>query len=509
MLENSANASKLSNDINTFSDFSDSSKLKSEFECSMHDLNAIRELKIGDHICSIHEDRAQSIYLATAFLKIGIENWEKCLYICDDIMIRGKLEKMGMDNECLKTRQLVLVSTKIRPGKRLPLLEENIKSAMDEGYRRLRVVQEMIPTKETLEYETKLNEFFLKNQAIGLCQYMRKLSDDEFLLRAIKFHPKVYITNTVCENIHYLSSLKKDAEKELQNYLGMLIDMTRLKNQYAEDKIRSQEILKEKTKKLQDRRDAICNMLKDMDESYKKLQKAYEELQTLDKMKDEFISNVSHELKTPLISIKGYGELLYDEKLGNLSEKQKESLGTIIRNSDRLTRLINSILFMTKLHAGKVEFHFEPVNLDEIVAICENDFKNTMEKKQIIFEKDMDKVLAIKGEKDRIIEVVSNLLDNAIKFTPVGGRISIKACNDARNVHMWVSDNGIGIPANIIPNLFQRFYQVDASATRKYRGTGIGLYIIKNIIDAFHGKIWIESEVGKGTTIHILLPAQT
>lgn len=477
------------------------------FETNDTNLSAIRELKIGDHVCSIHEDRGQSIYIAAAFLKIGIENWEKCLYICDDTEIHKKLEKMGVDKECLRTKQLILIPTKIRPGKRLLILEENVEFAMEEGYRHLRVVQEMIPTEETLEYEVKYNEFILKNPAIGLCQYQLSKGEGEFLLRAIRSHPKVCTANMVCENIHYISSMERDADKELQNYLEMLRDMTRLKIQYAEDKIRSQEILKEKTKKLQDRRDAICNMLKDMDESYKKLQNAYEELRTLDKMKDEFISNISHELKTPLISIKGYGELLYDEKLGNLSSKQKESLQAIIRNADRLTRLINSILSMTKLHAGKVEFHLQPVDLDEIVTICKSDFKNIMEKKQIIFEKDMDKVSSITGEKDRIIEVVSNLLDNAIKFTSVGGRISIKARDEAKNVHISLSDSGIGIPANIIPNLFQRFYQVDASIKRKFGGTGIGLYIVKNIIDAFNGKIWIESDVGKGTTVHILLPA--
>ncbi len=102
--------------------------------------------------------------------------------------------------------------------------------------------------------------------------------------------------------------------------------------------------------------------------------------------------------------------------------------------------------------------------------------------------------------------MIDNLLDNAVKFTPQGRKILIKARDEAENVHLIVSDSGIGIPADIIPKLFARFYQVDASTVRKYGGTGIGLYITKNIIDAFGGKIWIESEVGKGTTVHILLP---
>ncbi len=238
-----------------------------------------------------------------------------------------------------------------------------------------------------------------------------------------------------------------------------------------------------------------------------KLQKAYEELQTLDKMKDEFISNVSHELKTPLISIKGYGELLYDEKLAGRSDEQRKSLEAIIRNADRLTRLINSILFITRLQTGKIEFRFEPVEVDEIIRTSVEDLKGPMDKKHIIFEKELSGVSRIKGDKDKFAEVISNLLDNAIKFTRVGGKITIKAWNEAENVHITVSDNGIGIPLEIIPKLFTRFYQVDASTSRKYSGTGLGLYITKTIMDASGGKIWIESEVGKGTTVHLLIPA--
>ena len=238
-----------------------------------------------------------------------------------------------------------------------------------------------------------------------------------------------------------------------------------------------------------------------------KLQKAYEELQTLDKMKDEFISNVSHELKTPLISIKGYGELLYDEKLGGRLDEQKKSLEAIIRNADRLTRLINSILFITRFQTGKIELRFEPIEVDEIVKICVEDLKNPIERKRINFEKEVSGVSRLRGDKDRFVEVISNLLDNAIKFTRMDGKIVIKAWDDVENVHITVSDNGIGIPESIIPKLFTRFYQVDASTSRKYGGTGLGLYITKTIVDALGGKIWIESEVGMGTTVHVLIPA--
>ncbi|MCZ7383849.1 MAG: GAF domain-containing protein [Candidatus Methanoperedens sp.] len=240
--------------------------------------------------------------------------------------------------------------------------------------------------------------------------------------------------------------------------------------------------------------------------SYEKLEAAYEELKSLDRMKSEFLSNVSHELKTPLVSIRGYSELLYDEKLGLIKDEQRKSLQAIIRNADRLTRLINSILFISKMQAEKLEFQFQPVDMDEIVKVCVDDARSMIDTKQITFEKDIPKISKVNGEKDRFTEVISNLLDNAIKFTPTGGKISIKALDEGEFVHFVVTDNGIGIPLEIIPKLFSRFYQADASASRKYGGTGLGLYITKNIVDAFRGKIWIESEVGKGTKVHVLLP---
>lgn len=249
-----------------------------------------------------------------------------------------------------------------------------------------------------------------------------------------------------------------------------------------------------------------ARLYKESRENLHKLQRAYQELQTLDKMKDDLISNVSHELKTPLISIKGYGELLYDEKLGGLSDEQKKSLEAIIRNADRLTRLINSILFVSKLQAGKVEFKFEPLDMKDILKICLDDFKQIMNKKQIQLDIDIPEIPPILGDKDRFIEVMINLLDNAVKFTPDRGTISIKAQGEGEFIHLTMSDNGEGISPDILPKLFTRFYQVDASTARKFGGTGLGLYITKNIIDAFKGKIWIESEIGKGTTVHVMLP---
>jgi signal transduction histidine kinase len=242
--------------------------------------------------------------------------------------------------------------------------------------------------------------------------------------------------------------------------------------------------------------------------SYQKLQQAYEELKSLDRMKSEFLSNVSHELKTPLVSVRGYSELMYDEKVGSLTGTQKKSLEAIIRNTDRLTRLIDSLLFLSMQQMGKPEIKMKPrpQSIDEIITASMADMKVQAEKKNLSMIKNVPADLLVMGDRDRLTEVFLNLIDNATKFTYPEGKITISTWNEGENVHITVADTGVGIPENVMPYLFQRFYQVDASLTRKYGGTGLGLYICKSIIDAHNGEIWIESEVGKGTTVHILLP---
>ncbi len=239
--------------------------------------------------------------------------------------------------------------------------------------------------------------------------------------------------------------------------------------------------------------------------SYEKLQAAYEELQSLDKMKSEFLSNVSHELKTPLVSIRGYSELMYDEKLGIIPRTQKKALEAIIRNTDRLTRLIDSLLFLSVQQIGKTELKMKAQFIDEIITASVADMRVQAERKNLSLTKDVPSELEVLGDRDRLTEVFLNLIDNAIKFTSSGGSITIKAWDEYDGAHITVADTGIGVPENVMPYLFQRFYQADASITRKYGGTGLGLYICKSIVDAHRGEIWIESKVGVGTTVHIRL----
>ena len=237
------------------------------------------------------------------------------------------------------------------------------------------------------------------------------------------------------------------------------------------------------------------------------LANANEELKSLDRMKDEFLSNVSHELKTPLTCIKGYGQILSDETLGPVNDQQKKTVDTIMRNSERLRRLVDSLLYISKAQAGAIEYVFEPVQIAEITDYVVADMLPQVKEKDIIIEMYVpDSLPSINGDKDKLTDLLVNIVDNSIKFTPSGGRITVTVQEEEDNLHISVEDTGIGIPKELIPNLFQRFYQIDASIRRRYGGTGVGLYISKNIVEAHNGKIWVESEEGAGTTVHVNLP---
>ena len=239
---------------------------------------------------------------------------------------------------------------------------------------------------------------------------------------------------------------------------------------------------------------------------FEEMKKAYEELKSLDKMKDEFLSNVSHELKTPLVSIEGYSEVLNAGTLGELNEQQKKAVDTVMRNADRLERLIDSILYLSIEEAGRMQYTFKPLQIADVIEKSVSDMLLQIKRNDLTIKKELsDNLPLIQADEDRMMQVMINLIGNAIKFTP-SGEITITAHEDDDNLHIAVSDTGIGIGQEQIDNLFDRFYQGDASTKRKYGGTGVGLHISKLIVEAHKGKIWAESEDGVGTTIHFTLP---
>ncbi|WP_440952560.1 ATP-binding protein [Methanococcoides sp. FTZ1] len=237
------------------------------------------------------------------------------------------------------------------------------------------------------------------------------------------------------------------------------------------------------------------------------MEEANTELKLLDSIKDQFLTNLNYELRTPLISIKGFCELLTEEKLGSINDSQKNALDTVLRNTERLRHLIDSLLYVSGERTQKIKYNIIPLYPSRLIEDIIEDRALYVEKKELTIENHVPKNLpAILGDMEHLERMFTHLLDNAIKFTPPGGKITISATHYDDTVEVKITDTGIGIPEDVLPNIFSSFYQVDGSTRRKYGGTGIGLHICKKIIEAHMGEIFVDSEIGVGTTFTVMLP---
>ncbi|ACV24467.1 cache domain-containing protein [Methanocaldococcus fervens] len=239
----------------------------------------------------------------------------------------------------------------------------------------------------------------------------------------------------------------------------------------------------------------------------KELKESYEKLKEIDKLKSEIISIVSHELRTPLTSIKGYVELVLDGLMGELNSNQRRCLEIANNNIDRLKRLIDDMLDLSKIESGTIKFDIKDVKIKDMVVDVLNSLGPQIKEKNIEIKCEIEENLTAKVDKDRITQVLINLIENAIKFSPVKGVIEIHAFRDNNYAHIIIKDYGPGIPKKDLDKIFDKFYQVNFPKIKK-DGAGLGLAICKSIIEAHGGKIWVESELGKGTSFHVLLPIE-
>jgi signal transduction histidine kinase len=244
---------------------------------------------------------------------------------------------------------------------------------------------------------------------------------------------------------------------------------------------------------------------KDLEEKNIELTSANEELKKLDELKSDFLSLVSHELKTPLSSMRISAEYLESEE--NIDDTtRKELLEIILRNIDRQTRLINDILDISKIEAGKTELQLENVSIREIADASFENIKQIAIKNNISIILDIpDNLSSVIADRDKLIIVLNNLFENALKFTPGGGSIILCAAEDYDSIEIRMKDTGIGMEKEKLEKIFEKFYQVDSSSRRKIGGCGLGLSISSGIIRAHDSVIQVESEPGKGSTFSFKL----
>lgn len=230
------------------------------------------------------------------------------------------------------------------------------------------------------------------------------------------------------------------------------------------------------------------------------------ELRHLERVRQDFVANVSHELRTPLSSIKGYSETLLESGVKDPKD-QKEFLGIIYRESDRLAKLIDDILDLSKIESGKMAMVFLPLDLRPVVKRVCSILENQAAAKSLGISADIPEGLPrLLADEGRLSQVMLNLLDNAVKYTPEKGSIRISAAQDGGFVRVDVSDTGVGIPESDIPRIFERFYRVDKARSRELGGTGLGLSIVKHIVQAHGGQVSVKSAPGKGTTFSFTIP---
>lgn len=279
-------------------------------------------------------------------------------------------------------------------------------------------------------------------------------------------------------------------------------------NKKAEQKIKeSQEKLKILNKKLEQK---VLDRTKELRESEEKLRKQNIELKRLDNLKNEFIQNAAHELKTPLISISGYTDYLLMKYKENINSEVREDLGIIKKNVKRLERLMDQLFEAMKIDEQKLKLKKKKVNIRELIKECVKDLSYQIKEKNHNIIIDLDKETILKVDRERLSQVFTNLLSNAIKFTRDNGKIELIGKNMDDDKYLFqVKDNGLGLTENEMKRLFQKFERIKSPLKHevKYRGTGLGLYITKGIVNAHGGKIWAESPgANKGTTINFTLP---
>ena len=229
-------------------------------------------------------------------------------------------------------------------------------------------------------------------------------------------------------------------------------------------------------------------------------------LKRLEEVRKDFVANVSHEIRTPLTTIKGYAETLLEDPPEDIHD-QRRFLSLILKHSNRLSSLTEDLLKLSAIDAERWEVHRAYIELNSLFRGLQQSFSRQAEVKSLSLTFDTDpKPLRLYVDSRSLNQILSNLVENAVKYTQEGGEIMVRAKEESDSIHFFVQDTGIGIPQRDLERIFERFYRVDKERSRDIGGTGLGLAIVKNLVQAEGGRVWAESRLGKGTTFHVSFP---
>ena len=240
-----------------------------------------------------------------------------------------------------------------------------------------------------------------------------------------------------------------------------------------------------------------------LERAHEATRQTYREIEQLSKLRSEFVSIVSHEFRTPLTGIQGFSEMMRDENLS--IPEMREFAGDINKDARRLARLITDMLDLDRMESGRMTLNSEPLDLNRIVTDTAAQFRLSAGDHPI--ELDLDAgVHQMVGDADRLTQVVTNLVSNAIKYSPAGGAVELRTARTGKTVTITVTDHGMGIAADQLEKIFDRYSRIDTTQTRSIQGTGLGLPIVRQIVQLSEGTVWATSELGQGSVFHIQLP---
>jgi len=310
------------------------------------------------------------------------------------------------------------------------------------------------------------------------------------------------------------------SNEELEEQTKLLQESEKRLQQQQEELRVTNEELEERSKAIEKQRDDIKEQNSMLENAQNEIIKKAEALEEASRYKSEFLANMSHELRTPLNSILILSQLLSGDKKGNLSDKQKEFASTIYKSGNNLLSLINDILDLSKIEAGRFDIDVEETDLREMLKEIEAEISPLAEDKNIYMKLEFEDILPeyIKTDGSKLSQVLKNLLSNAVKFTEKGGvtvraeimeeslTISDVCFQEGELISISVTDTGMGIPEDKIDHIFEAFTQVDGTTSRKFGGTGLGLSICRKICEMLGGKIEVTSKVGEGSTFTVILP---
>jgi len=255
--------------------------------------------------------------------------------------------------------------------------------------------------------------------------------------------------------------------------------------------------------------EAVQESYRELQEKNRQLESAFHALKELDRLKSNFLATMSHELRTPLTSVIGYSEMMLEGLGGPLTAEQREYLQIIMEKGENLLQLITSILDISKIEAGRVKLVHSDVDVATVMRDAVATVMPLARKKGLRLTWQPAALPRVQCDREKIRQCLINLVNNAVKFTPAGGAVTVEARQlSGDRVGLSVTDTGIGISPQHLPRVFDVFYQVDGSSTREFGGAGLGLAIVKSYVEAHGGEVSVESTVGKGTTFTLVLPVE-